>query len=198
MQFPVWVWVRQGCCPTLPSAWIQRVLLPLLQVGQVYYWNDGSPMGNGITYNSNPYAHWGWNFLYYRHVYPSYGRYAAISGETYDNYTGILTYSALTTSSNYKTLTGRNKYGWGLVDNSSSYPVVCEVPVSRFQCPKSPPSPPPTPEGMSYCRWPPRPDCLAVELLAACCWLLAVSQWLQFTEAWTWCCMNAWACSGDW
>jgi hypothetical protein len=123
-------------------------------VGNVYYWNDGAPLGNGITYNNNPYAHWGWNFLYYRITYPTWGLYAAISGETYDNYTGGLTYTALTTSSNYRTQTGQNKFGWNVVANTSTYQTICEIPVSAFPCPAMSPSPPPTPEGMSVCKSP--------------------------------------------
>jgi hypothetical protein len=124
----------------------------VVQVGNVYYWNDGAPMGNGITYNNNPYAHWSWTFLSNRFTNPSHGVYAALSGEAYDNYTGGLTYGALTTSSNYKTLTGQNKFGWTVVANTTTYQTICEVPVSAFPCPAMSPSPPPGPEGMSVCK----------------------------------------------
>lgn len=72
----------------------------------------------------SPYAHWGWNFIYYRVTYPAYGRYAAISGETYYNYTAGTTYAEYKTSTNYLLVTGSNAFGWGLVDNTSSYAVV--------------------------------------------------------------------------
>jgi hypothetical protein len=124
-----------------------------VQVGQLYYWNDGAPIGNGITYNSNPYAHWGWNFLVDRVTYPTWGLYAALSTETYDNYTGAVTYDALRLSTNYRKLAGRNMFGWALVVNTSTYQTVCEVPVSAFPCPAMSPSPPPTPEGSSVCKY---------------------------------------------
>jgi hypothetical protein len=54
---------------------------------------------------------------------------------TADRTAGDSSYTQMQNSAYFKSVAGRNKYGWYPVDCTSSRPVLCEVPKYNFTCP---------------------------------------------------------------
>jgi hypothetical protein len=60
----------------------------LIKNANLYYWPDGSVVNNGATSNSNPYAHFWYNFQDRLARYPTYTYTLAHSSYRYGRYSG--------------------------------------------------------------------------------------------------------------
>jgi hypothetical protein len=56
------------------------------RIGVVWYWPDGTFLNNGVTSNSNPYAHFGYDALAVLGAYPTYTHYLAFNGASWPSY----------------------------------------------------------------------------------------------------------------
>jgi hypothetical protein len=56
------------------------------RTGVLWYWPDGTFLNNGVTSNSNPYAHFGYDSLALLGTYPTYTHYLAFNGASWPSY----------------------------------------------------------------------------------------------------------------